>query len=33
VRDVINGRAVKSLAALSNPEALQQYRDLPALQY
>jgi len=28
VRDVVNGRAVKNVGALANPEALDYYRDL-----
>jgi len=32
VRDVMNGKAPKSTEGLSNPEALDQYRDLPALK-
>jgi acetoacetyl-CoA synthetase len=32
VRDVVNGRAVKNTEALANPEALDLYRDLPALK-
>ena len=32
VRDVVHGRAVKNSEALANPEALELYRDLPALQ-
>jgi acetoacetyl-CoA synthetase len=32
VRDVVNARQVESVAALSNPEALDQFRDLYALQ-
>lgn len=32
VRDVIHGREVKNQSALANPEALQYFRDLPALQ-
>ncbi len=31
VRDVIHGRAVNNAAALANPEALEHFRDLPAL--
>ncbi len=33
VRDVIHGRSVKNVEALANPEALQLYRDLSALQH
>jgi len=32
VRNVVHGRAVKNTDALANPEALDLYRDLPALQ-
>lgn len=32
VRDVVHGRAVKNTEALANPEALELYRDLPALR-
>jgi acetoacetyl-CoA synthetase len=32
VRDTINGKPVANTEALANPEALEQYRDLPALQ-
>ena len=32
VRDVVHGRPVKNTEALANPEALDLYRDLPALQ-
>ena len=32
VREVIHGRPVKNAEALANPEALDLYRDLPALQ-
>lgn len=32
VRDVIHGRPVKNTSALANPEALDHFRDLPALQ-
>jgi acetoacetyl-CoA synthetase len=32
VRDVIHGRPVKNTEALANPEALELYRDLPALR-
>jgi len=32
VRDVVHGREVKNSEALANPEALELYRDLPALQ-
>jgi len=32
VRDVIHGRAVKNTSALANPEALEHFRDLEALQ-
>ncbi|MBT3333637.1 MAG: acetoacetate--CoA ligase, partial [Rhodospirillaceae bacterium] len=31
VTEVIHGRAVKNREALANPEALELYRDLPAL--
>ncbi|MEX2500454.1 MAG: acetoacetate--CoA ligase [Wenzhouxiangellaceae bacterium] len=31
VRDVIHGRRVKNTSALANPEALEHFRDLPAL--
>ncbi|GAB5412853.1 MAG: acetoacetate--CoA ligase [Congregibacter sp.] len=31
VRDVVNGKSVSNTAALSNPEALDQYRDHPSL--
>ncbi len=31
VRDVVHGRAVKNKEALANPEALELFRDLPAL--
>jgi len=31
VRDIIHGRTVKNVEALANPEALDLYRDLPAL--
>ena len=31
VRDVVHGRAVKNTEALSNPEALEQFRDRPEL--
>ena len=31
VRDVINGKTVENVAALSNPEVLEQYRNLEAL--
>ena len=33
VRDTVEGRAVKNTQALLNPEALDQYRDLPELQH
>jgi acetoacetyl-CoA synthetase len=32
VRDVVHGRAVKNVHSLANPEALELYRGLPALQ-
>ncbi|MGU3493521.1 acetoacetate--CoA ligase [Xanthobacteraceae bacterium A53D] len=32
VRDVVHGRPVKNTEALSNPEALEQYREIDALQ-
>jgi acetoacetyl-CoA synthetase len=32
VRDVVHGRPVKNTEALANPEALDLYRDLPALK-
>ncbi len=32
VREVVHGRPVKNTEALSNPEALDQYRELPVLQ-
>ena len=32
VRDIVHGRAVKNQEALANPEALDLYRDLPALR-
>ena len=32
VRDVVHGRAIKNREALANPEALELYRDLPALK-
>ena len=32
VRDVIHGRPVKNLDALANPQALEQFRDLPELR-
>jgi acetoacetyl-CoA synthetase len=32
VRDIIHGRAIKNKEALANPEALEQYEDLPDLQ-
>jgi len=32
VRDVVHGRAIKNQEALANPEALDQYKDLPELQ-
>ncbi len=32
VRDVVHGRAVKNTEALANPEALDLYKDLPALR-
>jgi acetoacetyl-CoA synthetase len=31
VRDVVHGRAVKNVEALANPEALEHFRNLPAL--
>ena len=31
VRDVVHGRAVKNTEALSNPEALDQFKDRPEL--
>ena len=31
VREVVHGRAVKNLEALANPEALEHFRNLPAL--
>jgi len=31
VRDVIEGRAVKNVGALANPEALHEYHDRPEL--
>ena len=31
VRNVVHGKPVKNTDALANPEALEQYRDLPAL--
>jgi acetoacetyl-CoA synthetase len=31
VRDVVNGRAVKNVDALANPEALELFRDLADL--
>ena len=31
VRDVIHGREVRNREALANPEALDQFRDLPEL--
>ena len=30
--DVVHGREVKNVHSLANPEALELYRDLPALQ-
>jgi acetoacetyl-CoA synthetase len=32
VRDILHGRSIKNREALANPEALELYRDLPALQ-
>ena len=32
VREVVHRRPVKNLGSLANPEALEHYRDLPALQ-
>ncbi len=32
VRDIVHGRQVKNREALANPEALELFRDLPALQ-
>ncbi|WP_295814262.1 acetoacetate--CoA ligase [uncultured Nitratireductor sp.] len=32
VRDIVHGRAVKNKEALANPEALELYRDIPALK-
>ena len=32
VRDVVHGRTIKNTEALANPEALELYRDLPALR-
>ena len=32
VRDVVHGRQVKNREALANPQALDQFRDLPALR-
>ena len=32
VRDIVHGRAIKNQEALANPEALELYRDIPALQ-
>ena len=32
VRDVVHGRPVKNTAALANPQALEHFRDLPALK-
>ena len=32
VRDLIHGRKIKNIEALANPEALEQYKDLPALK-
>jgi len=32
VRDIVHGRTVKNKEALANPEALELYRDIPALQ-
>ncbi|MBV9237085.1 MAG: hypothetical protein JOZ94_14735, partial [Xanthobacteraceae bacterium] len=32
VRDVVHGRPVKNTEALSNPEALTLYKDLPDLR-
>jgi len=31
VRDVLEGRAVKNVGALANPEALEQFRNRPEL--
>jgi len=31
VRDVVHGRPVKNVEALANPEALEHFRNLPAL--
>jgi acetoacetyl-CoA synthetase len=32
VRDVVHGQPVQNIGALANPEALEQFRDLPELQ-
>ena len=32
VRDVIHGRRVKNVEALANPDALENFRNLPELQ-
>ena len=32
VRDVVHGRAVENVEALADPDALEHYRDRPALQ-
>jgi acetoacetyl-CoA synthetase len=32
VRDIVHGRKVKNVEALANPEALDLFRDIPALQ-
>jgi acetoacetyl-CoA synthetase len=32
VRDIVHGRTVKNKEALANPEALEMFRDIPALQ-
>ncbi|MDJ0832257.1 MAG: acetoacetate--CoA ligase [Gammaproteobacteria bacterium] len=32
VRDVVHGRSIQNIGALANPEALEQYRDIPELQ-
>jgi acetoacetyl-CoA synthetase len=32
VRDIVHGRGVKNKEALANPEALELFRDIPALQ-
>jgi len=31
VRDIVHGRAVKNKEALANPDALENFRDLPEL--